>query len=201
MNNNCILTIEPSKRRRIIEYVWFSYSFLYTIALLVFMIFIIAVTIDNFIKLASNFNVLFCFVNILFLIALVIMGRSLFLHIKCLRLIRSLSKTKIKFYDDYIEFTNNKGFQHRINNSQISYVFAWQRKITIIFENEKLLFFDFLKSVYGDRSFNDIKEHFKQSDKYTDDYKKIKQIIEDNKLRKLIFSTQNSFAYIIFKNS
>jgi endo-beta-N-acetylglucosaminidase D len=80
------------------------------------------------------------------------------------------------------------------------YIFAWKWKTTIIFENEKLLCFDFIKSVYGDKPLKDMNEYFKKSDKYMNDYKKIQKIIEDNKLRKLLFSMQNSFVSIIAQN-
>lgn len=198
MDDNCILTVMPSKWRRILDYFLLSYA----IALLFFMIFIIATTIHNFIKLTFNFDVLFCFVNILLLIALVLIGRLLFLHIKCFRLVRSLSRIKIKFYDDYIEFANARGFQYKISKSEIRYIFVWKGRTKIIFgDNERLSYFVFRELDYGNRQLKDINKYFKESDKYMDDYKKIRQIIKDNKLRKLLFSTQNSFAYVIFKNS
>jgi hypothetical protein len=196
MDDTAILTVEPRKWCHIIEYILFSY----VIGLLLCIIFLTVTIINSFIKLAFHFNVFFCLINIEILIVLGLIGLSLFFNIKSLKIVRSLFKTKINFYDNYIEFTNNKGFQHIINNSEMSYIFAWQRKITIIFQNEKLFFFDFRKSTYGAKSLKDIDEYFKKSDKYLNDYKTIQKTIKDNKLRTLLFSTQHSFIPIIARN-
>jgi len=197
MNNNCILTIEPSKWRRLIKYVSFSYTTVFLFCMIILM----ATALYKSIKLSFNIGDLFSFINIGFSTVFLLMSLFLFWGIKYFRLARSLFKTKIEFFDNCIEFTNIRGFQYKISKSEIIYIFAWKRRTLIIFgDNENLSFFIFREDIYGSRQLKDINEYFKESDKYMDNYKKIRQIVKDNNLRRL-FSMRNSLENILIKNS
>ncbi|OHB50056.1 MAG: hypothetical protein A2Y10_13980 [Planctomycetes bacterium GWF2_41_51] len=195
MNNNCILTVVPSKWlcRLKILFSFLAFTFLFCT------IYLIAAELFTSLKLIFIDNIItFLDVGLLFFFILLLL--LLFFYAKLLSLSIKFYKTKMEFFDDYIVFTNKSGFQYKISKSDTKYIFALKRKTSIIFQNEQLLYFVFSEKVYGSKQLKNINEYFSKSDIYFDDKTQIRKIIKDNNLQKS-FHIKNSINNIVTKKS
>ena len=110
INEDNILLIEPSKWRYLLGYT----LFLFRAVLWFCMTIVMAVTLYKSIRIIFGSNNFLqtndLLLVIVFLIVLVLVGLFLFWEIKTFRPIKSLFKTHIQFFDEYIVFTNDRGF-------------------------------------------------------------------------------------------
>lgn len=183
MNDNCILTVVPSKWLR--RYAYFLLAC--TLIFVLFLIYLITPTLFNSFKLAFISNV-WLISDLLLLLLFGLLILFLFFRIKFFWLALPLFKTKIDFFDDSIVFTK-ESFKYKVNKPDIKYIFGWKRKIVIICQNEELFYFIFHKRIYGDKQWISIDDYFKTSEKYFDNPKKIRRIINDINMRRLLSIT------------